>query len=104
MKIKLFLCLLVFLKNNYHNKAKKVCIKTRSPSASLPSITVKWPVACNNARRQTKKNEMKLKDKMDKKHQIDCDSGTCITYCTDYYQRLTLESWAKLFKAGLTQG
>ena len=27
------------------------------------------------------------------KHQIDWDSATCITYCTDYYQRLTLESW-----------
>ena len=47
---------------------------------------------------------MSTKDKMDKKHQIDWDSGTCITYCTDYYQRLTLESWAELFKAGLTQG
>ena len=27
-------------------------------------------------------------------HQIpDLDSATCITYSTDYYQRLTLESW-----------
>ena len=26
-------------------------------------------------------------------HQIDWDSATCITYSTDYYQRLTLESW-----------
>ena len=26
------------------------------------------------------------------KHQIDWDSATCITYSTDYYQRLTLES------------
>ena len=24
---------------------------------------------------------------------IDWDSATCITYSTDYYQRLTLESW-----------
>ena len=24
---------------------------------------------------------------------IDWDSATCITYITDYYQRLTLESW-----------
>ena len=29
------------------------------------------------------------------KHQIDWDSATCITYSTDYYQRLTLESWFK---------
>ena len=27
------------------------------------------------------------------KHQIDCDSATCITYSTEYYQRLSLESW-----------
>ena len=27
------------------------------------------------------------------KHQIDWDSATCITYSTNYCQRLTLESW-----------
>ena len=27
------------------------------------------------------------------KHQIDWDSATCNTHSTDYYQRLTLESW-----------
>ena len=27
------------------------------------------------------------------KHQIDWDFATCITYSTDYYHRLTLESW-----------
>ena len=27
------------------------------------------------------------------KHQIDWDSATSMTYSTDYYQRLTLESW-----------
>ena len=27
------------------------------------------------------------------KHQIDWDSATCITYSTNCYQRLTLESW-----------
>ena len=27
------------------------------------------------------------------KHQINWDSVTCITYSTDYYQRLTLHSW-----------
>ena len=26
-------------------------------------------------------------------NQIDWGSATCITYSTDYYQRLTLESW-----------
>ena len=32
------------------------------------------------------------------KHQIVWDSVTCITYSTDYYQHLTLESWPGLFK------
>ena len=27
------------------------------------------------------------------KNEINWDSTTCITYSTDYYQRLTLESW-----------
>ncbi|PFX21776.1 hypothetical protein AWC38_SpisGene13730 [Stylophora pistillata] len=26
-------------------------------------------------------------------HNIDCDSAQCLTYSTDYFQRLTLESW-----------
>ena len=30
---------------------------------------------------------------MQTKHQIDWDSATRITYSTDYYQQLTLESW-----------
>ena len=35
MQIKLFLCYkLVFFKSNFHNKAKEVCIKKKSPSAS----------------------------------------------------------------------
>ena len=28
-----------------------------------------------------------------KQHQIVWDCATCITYSTDYFQRLTLESW-----------
>ena len=32
------------------------------------------------------------------KHQIDWDSATCITYSTDYYQCLTLESWFTNFE------
>ena len=34
------------------------------------------------------------------KHQIDRDSATFITYCTDYHQRFSLESW---FTTGLAQ-
>ena len=32
------------------------------------------------------------------KRQIDWDSATCITYSTDYYQWLTLESWFTNFE------
>ena len=28
-------------------QSRKVCIKTRSPSASLPSVSVKWPIVTN---------------------------------------------------------
>ena len=34
------------------------------------------------------------------KHQIDWDSTTCITYCTDYHKRFSLEIW---FTTGLGQ-
>ena len=35
---------------------------------------------------------------LQKKHQIDWDSATCITYSTNYCQRLTLESWFTILK------
>ena len=38
-------------------------------------------------------NNHTAEDHLKMKHQIDWDSATCITYSTDYYQRLTLESW-----------
>ena len=38
------LMLTSIFQEKFHNKAKKVCIKTRSPAPSLPSITVKWPI------------------------------------------------------------
>ena len=34
-----------------------------------------------------------IKHHLQTKHQIDWDSATCITYSTDYYQRLTLDTW-----------
>ena len=34
-----------------------------------------------------------VKHHLQTKHQVDWDSVTCITYSTDYYQSLTLESW-----------
>ena len=34
-----------------------------------------------------------LKIILQTKHQVDWDSATCITYSTEYFQRLTLGSW-----------
>ena len=45
------------------------------------------------AKRNGNINNHIAKHHLQTKHQIDWDSATCITYCTDYYQRLTLESW-----------
>ena len=38
----------LFLKNTSKHKNKLIfCIKARSPSASLPPITLKWPISLN---------------------------------------------------------
>ena len=48
------LMLTSIFQEQFHNKAERVCIKTRSPSASLPSITVKWPIENQKFKRRTK--------------------------------------------------
>ena len=48
------LLLTSIFQEQFHNKAERVCIKTRSPSASLPSITVKWPIENQKFKRRTK--------------------------------------------------
>ena len=50
----------------------------------------------NEHKRATKKGD--LNNKIDERHlkarhTIDWDSATCVTYSTDYYQRIKLESW-----------
>ena len=37
----------------FTQQGREVCIKTRSPSASLPSTTVKWPIVFNEISRCT---------------------------------------------------
>ena len=44
------------------------------------------------AKRNGDVNNHFAKHHLQTKHQIDWDSATCITYSTDYYERLTLES------------
>ena len=50
----------------------------------------------NEHKRATKKgdiNNNNAKNHLKASHTIDWDSATCLTYSTDYYQRITLESW-----------
>ena len=47
-------------------------------------------------KRATKKGDLNnniAKHHLKTNHAIDWDSATCLTYSTDYYQRITLESW-----------
>ena len=47
-------------------------------------------------KRATKKGALNsniAEDHLKISHAIDWDSATCLTYTTDYYQRITLESW-----------
>ena len=56
---------------------------------SAETLALDWP---NKNERRDVNNHI-AEHHLQTKHQIDWDSATCITYSTDYYQRLTLESW-----------
>ena len=50
----------------------------------------------NEHERATKKGDLKnniAEHHLKTSHTIDWDSTTCLTYSTDYHQRITLESW-----------
>ena len=50
----------------------------------------------NEHKRATKKGDVNnniAEHHLKKSHTIDWDSATCLAYSTDYYQRITLESW-----------
>ena len=50
----------------------------------------------NEHERATKKGDLKnniSEHHLKTSHTIDWDSATCLTYSTDYHQRITLESW-----------
>ena len=50
----------------------------------------------NEHKRATKKGDVNnniAEHHLKTNHTIDWDSATCLTYSTDYYQRITLESW-----------
>ena len=50
----------------------------------------------NEQKRATKKGDLNnniAEHHLTTSHAIDWDSATCLTYSTDYYQRITLESW-----------
>ena len=48
---------------------------------------------CKLATRNGDVNNHIAEHHLQTKHQINCDSATCITYSTEYFQRLTLENW-----------
>ena len=50
----------------------------------------------NEHKRATKKSDVNnniAEHHLKTSHTIDWDSATCLTYSTDYYERITLESW-----------
>ena len=67
----------------------KAPVTTLVPSICKLFITNYYQIQNKARLKETKEIENHLQTK----HQIDWDSATCITYSTDYHQRLTLESW-----------
>ena len=75
---------------------------TRSNAATARLLTLVKPADKNLSTRLTEHkratrngdvNNHIAEHHLKTKHHVDWDSATCITYSTDYYQRLTLESW-----------
>ena len=60
----------------------------------LPSLELRVLLLLLKFRQEMVKSTITLlKIILQTKHQVDWDSATCITYSTEYFQRLTLESW-----------
>ena len=73
---------------------------TRSNAATArppTSVNTAETLACDGPN-TNEQQEMVTKHHLQAKHQIDCDSATCITYSTDFPQRLSLESWFTNFE------
>ena len=76
----------VFLLNAFQNILKNVAI-------FLIQCSTLHYVICFFLRNIYVNNHVIAEHHLQTKYQIDWDSATCITYSTDYYQHLTLESW-----------
>ena len=63
------------------------------PRRERPLLAGKLPTEYKRATEDGYVNNHIAELHLQKKHQIHRDSATCITYSTDYYQRLTLERW-----------
>ena len=73
---------------------------TRSNAATArppTSVHTAETLACDRPN-TNEQQEMVTKHHLQAKHQIDWDSVTCITYSTDFSQRLSLESWFTNFE------
>ena len=103
----------VFSKNNYNtdfvrrNTHSNTDSKTQTNSGPVTTATIPYirgtsetgrnlSTRLTEHKRATRNGDVNnhiAEHHLQTKHQIDWDSATCITYSTDYYQRLTLESW-----------
>ena len=74
-------------KTNRRNNCQASYVGETSSNLSTRLTKHKW------ATRNGDVNNHIAEHHLQTKHQIEWDSVTCITYSTDYYKRLTLESW-----------
>ena len=72
-------------------------IRSNTPTATYIGETDgNLTTRLNEHERATKKGDLKnniAEHHLKTSHTIDWDSATCLTYSTDYHQRITLESW-----------
>ena len=69
---------------------------TARPLAYIGETDGNLTTRLNEHERATKKGDLKnniAEHHLKTSHTIDWDSATCLTYSTDYHQRITLESW-----------
>ena len=70
---------------------RSTAVTARPPMSVRPAET-----RLTEHKRATKKGDLNnniAEHHLKTNHAIDWDSATCLTYSTDYYQRITLESW-----------
>ncbi|KAK2550408.1 hypothetical protein P5673_028927 [Acropora cervicornis] len=103
----------VFIKNNYntdfierntYNRPNDSSNNSYTTTATIPYVQGPYigetgrnlTTRLTEHKRATKKGDLNnniAEHHLKTNHAIDWDSATCLTYSTDYYQQITLESW-----------